>query len=299
MTGFLGAGKTTLLKELMSSFQRQRIGVIVNDFGKINVDYRLVETEGMAMAEVSNGSIFCACVKDKFVDSLIAMSQCDIDMLFIEASGLADPSNIGTILEGIRGKTGDAFYYQSALCVIDGETYLKMSKLLPALTRQVEYSDIVLVNKADRMDEDTRDGVVARVTAINPDAQVFVTTYCQFDYKAVLRVNASSRDAQETTNTPESRPVTLNLEAVEPLDYEAFTNFLHAVISDTYRFKGFVKTRNGDFEVSAVGDSLEIQRAKKPAEKTELVAISAVGLRLYTSVTKASKAFLHEALKIL
>lgn len=272
--------------------------MIVNDFGKINVDYRLVETEGMAMAEVSNGSIFCACVKDKFVDSLIAMSQCDIDMLFIEASGLADPSNIGTILEGIRGKTGDAFYYQSALCVIDGETYLKMSKLLPALTRQVEYSDIVLVNKADRMDEDTRDGVVARVTAINPDAQVFVTTYCQFDYKAVLRVNASSRDAQETTNTPESRPVTLNLEAVEPLDYEAFTNFLHAVISDTYRFKGFVKTRNGDFEVSAVGDSLEIQRAKKPAEKTELVAISAVGLRLYTSVTKASKAFLDEALKI-
>lgn len=287
-----------MLKELMSSFQRQRIGVIVNDFGKINVDYRLVETEGMAMAEVSNGSIFCACVKDKFVDSLIAMSQCDIDMLFIEASGLADPSNIGTILEGIRGKTGDAFYYQSALCVIDGETYLKMSKILPALTRQVEYSDIVLVNKADRMDEDTRDGVVARVRAINPDAQVFVTTYCQFDYKAVLRVNASSRDAQETTNTPESRPVTLNLEAVEPLDYEAFTNFLHAVISDTYRFKGFVKTRNGDFEVSAVGDSLEIQRAKKPAEKTELVAISAVGLRLYTSVTKASKAFLDEALKI-
>ncbi|MEG2643176.1 MAG: GTP-binding protein, partial [Eubacterium sp.] len=67
----------------------------------------------------------------------------------------------------------------------------------------------------------------------------------------------------------------------------------------TYRFKGFVKTLDGDFEVSAVGDCVEMQKAKKPVEKTELVAISAVGLRLYTTVTKASKAFLHEALKIL
>ena len=54
------------------------------------------------MAELSNGSIFCACIKDKFVDSLIELSYKDLDYLFIEASGLADPANMNQILDGIK-----------------------------------------------------------------------------------------------------------------------------------------------------------------------------------------------------
>ena len=94
LTGFLGSGKTTLLQQLLREYEDKKIGVIVNDFGKINVDAKLVSSSGIQMAELANGSIFCACIKDKFVDSLIEMSQRDLDYLFIEASGLADPSNM-------------------------------------------------------------------------------------------------------------------------------------------------------------------------------------------------------------
>ena len=63
------------------------------------MDARLLEKDGIATAELSNGSIFCACIKDNFIKALIEMSKRDIENLFIEASGLADPSNMDQILE--------------------------------------------------------------------------------------------------------------------------------------------------------------------------------------------------------
>lgn len=107
LTGFLGAGKTTLMQRLLDTYAGRKIGVIINEFGEINIDAKLVSRDGIEMAELSNGSIFCACIKDKFVDGLIAMSKTDIEYLFIEASGLADPSNMGEIVSGIRRETDD------------------------------------------------------------------------------------------------------------------------------------------------------------------------------------------------
>lgn len=299
LTGFLGAGKTTLLKELMSSFHNRKIGVIVNDFGKVNIDYRLVEEEGMTMAEVSNGSIFCACVKDKFVDSLIAMASYDLELLFIEASGLADPSNIQMILAGIGRKTNYQYEYQASICVLDGETFIKMSGILPALKRQVENSGIVLVNKADLFNLETKAELIRKVHELNAGADVIVTTYCKFDTETLFeKTPISANPDQETTNTPETRPVTIAMEASELLDYEKVKAFLTEIIPSTYRLKGFVQTSDGDFDISAVNERMEIRRARKALLQTELIAISSVGIKLYNVILKAAKAHLDEKLKI-
>ena len=79
LTGFLGSGKTTLMRRLLMSYSDQKIGVIVNEFGRVNIDAKLVREEGVEMAELSNGSIFCACLKDNFVNSLIQMSSRGLD----------------------------------------------------------------------------------------------------------------------------------------------------------------------------------------------------------------------------
>ena len=101
LSGF-GSRKTTLMQRLLDTYQEHKIGVIINEFGEINIDAKLVKRDGIDIAELSNGSIFCACIKDKFVDGLIEMSKTDIEYLFIEASGLADPSNMEDILKGIK-----------------------------------------------------------------------------------------------------------------------------------------------------------------------------------------------------
>ena len=153
LSGFLGAGKTTLMQRLLDTYKDHKIGVIINEFGKINIDAKLVSREGIDIAELSNGSIFCACIKDKFVDGLIEMAKTDIEYLFIEASGLADPSNMGEIVAGIRRETNDNLQISGSICVVDGVSFLELVDMLPALERQVKHANAVIVNKMDLIDE--------------------------------------------------------------------------------------------------------------------------------------------------
>ena len=145
LSGFLGAGKTTLMQRLLDAYSDRKIGVIINEFGEINIDAKLVSRDGIEMAELSNGSIFCACIKDKFVDGLIAMSRTDIEYLFIEASGLADPSNMGEIVEGIRRETGGNLIIKGSVCVTDGVNFLDLVDMLPALSRQIKHANAVII----------------------------------------------------------------------------------------------------------------------------------------------------------
>lgn len=123
LTGFLGAGKTTMMQEILTAYSDKKTGVIVNEFGEINIDAKLIQKDGVQMAELSNGSIFCACIKDKFVDSLIELSYKDLDYLFIEASGLADPANMNQILDGIKNNVLNPYDYRGSICLIDGESF--------------------------------------------------------------------------------------------------------------------------------------------------------------------------------
>ena len=109
-----------MMQEILTAYSDKKTGVIVNEFGEINIDAKLIQKDGVQMAELSNGSIFCACIKDKFVDSLIELSYKDLDYLFIEASGLADPANMNQILE-IMGQqdAGDVLVESTWMSVND------------------------------------------------------------------------------------------------------------------------------------------------------------------------------------
>ena len=102
LSGFLGAGKTTLLQQLVKEFPRQKLGVLVNEFGGLGFDGTAFRTGGIKLVEINGGSIFCACLKDGFVRTLKAFSEQPIDALLIENSGMADPSAMPRLLEGLR-----------------------------------------------------------------------------------------------------------------------------------------------------------------------------------------------------
>ena len=85
VSGFLGSGKTTFLRQLLLQMQNVRVGVIVNEFGSIGIDGKVLQQGDTKMVEINNGSIFCACLKDGFVKTLVAFLEQPIDVLFIEA----------------------------------------------------------------------------------------------------------------------------------------------------------------------------------------------------------------------
>lgn len=288
LTGFLGAGKTTLMKEILESYGNMKTGVIVNEFGEINIDAKLISKEGIQMAELSNGSIFCACIKDKFVDSLIEMSLRDLDYLFIEASGMADPANMKQILEGIRNNVLNQYDYRGSVCVIDGETFTDLYELLPAIRAQLEFCGGAIINKGDLIDEDQLKEILEIIHDVNPEVSTFVTSYCKVNVTELVEsLKQNDREARESSNKVETRPTTFIVKGLKQLPYEKLETFLKQIADDTYRIKGFADTDKGIVEISAVGKNIHLNEWSEPVENTEIVVISAVGFRMMSILTRS------------
>ena len=299
LTGFLGTGKTTLLKQLLSEFKHEKIGVVVNEFGQVSIDGALVEKEGIKMTELTNGSIFCACIKDNFIGSLIALSKEDISYLFIEASGLADPASMLQILEGILPQTTVPYDYRGSVCVIDAETFLDYYDLLPALHQQVAYSGAMILNKVDLVDEDKLSDVLEKLTSINASSPIYATTYCNVEFRKLIdELRIPDKPGEESSNTVESRPKTFILTADKAVPGKALEKFLRELSDTSYRIKGFAKTEEGTVYISGVKNHMEVTSWAEPADHTEIVVISAVGIRMMSMITNGLKGELNGILNV-
>ncbi|MGL4484870.1 MAG: CobW family GTP-binding protein [Anaerovoracaceae bacterium] len=308
-TGFLGAGKTTLVQSILESFSDKKTAVIVNEFGDVNIDAKLIQKDGIEMAELSNGSIFCACIKDKFVDSLIAMSEMDIEYMFIEASGLADPASMMAILEGIKVKTNDNYDYAGSICVVDGENFLDLYELLPAIHSQLEYCKAVIVNKCDLIDEPQLEKVLATIAEVNPNVTPIITSYCKVNVRELvdnlMNSDLEEKEARESVNSVASRPACFIVKGVlnekgQPavIPFINLEEYIKEVAENSYRVKGFAITDKGNIEISCVGKNINILDWNGELENSEIVAISSTGFKLMSTLTRGIEKHLKGLLKI-
>lgn len=299
LTGFLGAGKTTLMQEMLRVCEGIKTGVIVNEFGEINVDAKLIERDGVKMAELSNGSIFCACIRDKFVDSLIQMSFEDLDYLFIEASGLADPANMNRILAGIRDNLMNPYDYRGSVCIVDGESFLDLYEVLPAITAQLEFCSAAIINKSDLIKEAQLEEILETIRRINADTATYVTSYCRVNAEEIVEnLTQNKTEDRDSGNRPETRPVTFVLRGLAQTPYEKLELFLAALSEYAYRIKGFAETDWGVKEISIVGRNIHINDWNGRMNPTEIVVISAVGFKMMSIITKAIETYVKGFIRI-
>jgi len=153
LTGFLGAGKTTLLKHILDDPQGVRFGVLVNDFGAVNIDAELiVEANGEEMA-LANGCVCCT-IRDDLVTAVAALLDREPapERILIEASGVSQPLPIADALEapGLEGRvTLDGIF-----CVVDAGNFRQLDFAATELALDQAFgSDVVILNKTDLADE--------------------------------------------------------------------------------------------------------------------------------------------------
>ncbi|MBK5253942.1 MAG: GTP-binding protein [Peptostreptococcaceae bacterium] len=298
LTGFLGSGKTTMMQSLIASYSDEKIGLIINEFGEINIDAKLVTSDGIDMAELTNGSIFCACIKDKFVESLIEMSKKDIDYLFIESSGLADPSNMDEIVRGIEKETSGNLKLEGSVCIVDALNFIELMDVMVSITRQIEHANAIIVNKMDLIEDEKLREIEEEIKKVNPYAYIYPATYCSLDIKNVVsKFIENHAVSNQTTNTYETRPYTFIIRAEEILDYDKLNEFINNLSKDTYRIKGFAKTDKGPVEVNSVLENVVIESWKDNVE-TEIVAISKVGVKLMSEIIKQSNEVLDGKVRV-
>ena len=151
LTGFLGSGKTTLLNRILNGQHGLRVGVLVNDFGAINIDAELVDGVQENTIRLTNGCVCCE-IRDDLVNSLeqLLTREDAIDYVILEASGVADPE--GIMMTFLDQRYEQLLRLDSITCIIDAESIfadgdnqaLNMLKL-----RQIGFADLVVLNKTD------------------------------------------------------------------------------------------------------------------------------------------------------
>ena len=148
ITGFLGSGKTTLLNQILSNRQDLKVAVLVNEFGDIDIDSKLLVSIDQDMVELSNGCICCT-INDGLVDAVYSVLEKSdrIDYMVIETTGIADPLPI--MLTFLGTELRDLTHLDSVITLVDASEFTPEHFESEAALKQIIYGDIILLNKTD------------------------------------------------------------------------------------------------------------------------------------------------------
>jgi G3E family GTPase len=187
ITGFLGSGKTTLLNHILSNQQGLKTAVLVNEFGEIGIDNELIVSTGENMVELSNGCICCT-INNDLVDAVykVLERQENIDYLVVETTGLADPLPVALTFLGTELR--DLTRLDSIITVVDAANYSLDLFNSEAAYSQIAYGDVILLNKADLVNETTLNELEKKIAEVKEGARILRTTNSQVPLALILSV---------------------------------------------------------------------------------------------------------------
>lgn len=223
LSGFLGAGKTTLLNHVLNNRQGRRVAVIVNDMSEVNIDADLVRSGGgdlsrteEALVEMSNGCICCTLRDDLLAEVRRLAGEGRFDYLLIEGTGVAEPLPIAATFS-FRDEAGvslsDIARLDTMVTVVDAVNLLRdfgssdflrdrgesageadERRLVDLLVEQIEFADVVVINKATDAGAEQRALARQIVRALNPDARLVESDFGQVPLDAVLDTGLFDHD---------------------------------------------------------------------------------------------------------
>ncbi len=270
LAGFLGSGKTTLLNHLLHSSRGSRIGAVVNDFGAIEIDAMATAGQlGDSTVSLGNGCLCCAVdvsELDAYLDRLTRPAA-GIDVIVIEASGLAEPQELVRML---LASENPRIVYGGLVEVVDAAEFDATRERHPSIERHLRIADLVVLNKTDRVDAAQRERIVGVVRLLTDRAAVVCAAYGRvdpellFDRKAVTeRVGQLSFDdlrAYEGHGDHDHLHLaydSVSFTSGTPMDPRRTMAFLDSRPKGVYRIKGYIDFGAADpgnrYQVHAVG----------------------------------------------
>lgn len=283
LSGFLGAGKTTMLNHILANRQGMRVALIVNDMSEVNIDAALVRDGGANLSrtdeqlvEMTNGCICCTLRDDLLKEVRALAEQGRFDYLLIESTGIAEPLPVAATFD-FRDENGlslsDVSRLDTMVTVVDAANLLKdygsadfladrgetagegdNRTIVDLLVEQIEFADVVVLNKIGTATPDERDAARKIIVALNPDAKLIETDFGKVDLKDVLGTGRFDIDKAEQhplwfkelhgfkDHVPETEEYGIRsfvYRARMPFDPAKFQNFIDRPWSGVVRAKGF------------------------------------------------------------
>jgi G3E family GTPase len=245
-TGFLGSGKTTLIGSLLADSGGRRIGLVLNDFGSVCIDERLVDAEKpVRLASLAGGQIFCSCLAGNFVRTVRSFGDLSLDALLVEASGLAKPNALRSIVDEIEREESGTLVYGSTSCVVDATAFELLLPVVNVLAEQVSYSDRVFLTKLDLAGAGAAGHLCSLVDRIAPGKVVVPVDGRKIGWDD-LQLTGKSREGTAPSGYSTwgafGRPVSGTIEFVGEPTVSDLTGYLDRIRWQVLRVKGYVAT---------------------------------------------------------
>ncbi len=246
--GYLGAGKTTLLNHLLRHNDGQRLAVLVNDFGDINIDADLITSHDGETMQLANGCICCS-MADGFLQALGQLrTRADgIDHIVIEASGVANPTKLAQYSAALQ------YAVDGIIVVVDAEHVRERAAnkyVGETVIRQLQGADLLVLNKADLVSAEELAAVRAWLGEQAPDTPVIESRHGVVPPELLFGLNPAA-DADparlgDLTGLTDHNTLyeTTSFTSDEPLDEDAFRRWADALPPEIIRAKGIVYFRD-------------------------------------------------------
>jgi G3E family GTPase len=297
LTGFLGAGKTTLLNRILNGEHGLRVGVLVNDFGAINIDAELVAGVEQNTISLTNGCVCCE-IRDDLVNSLeqLLTRQEAVDYVILEASGVADSE--GIVMTFLNPRYEGLLRLDSITCIIDAvgifadgdNERLNLLKL-----RQIGFADLVVLNKTDLVGPEHIEVIREWIGHHIQRIRIVEATQCDVPLEILLAVGrfrgvneAVQREYGDGGGEPhhghdgnDRMFETWSYESDRPVSLEALRKMVQKELpASVYRCKGIVFAADSPdkrFALQVVGRRTEVSELDEWGERTPYTKIVAIG----------------------
>lgn len=229
LSGFLGSGKTTLLNHILANREGMKVAVIVNDMSEVNIDAALVAQGGAALSrqeeklvEMSNGCICCTLREDLLKEVSALAREGRFDYLVIESTGISEPLPVAetfTFQDESGSSLSEVARLDTMVTVVDAKNFLldfhsrdllsdrnqqrdgaDQRSITDLLIEQIEFADVIVLNKTDLVEPDDRVEIRGHIKAINPTARLVEATYGRVPLKEVL--NTGRFDFAKAAQSP-------------------------------------------------------------------------------------------------
>jgi G3E family GTPase len=274
ITGPLGSGKTTLLRPILASFPA-KLAIVMNEFGEIAIDAKVIEGRNVRIAELGGGCVCCSLLGEFEAAISEIIESVAPEMIIVETTGLAEPEalvfNIQEALPQCR--------LDGVVSVIDADMLIRFPEIGHTTRLQIESADILLLNKIDLIEPVQIEPLEAKLREINSTGAVIRTEQCRVDPELLFGVGRKTKIAPAEPGSPIPATTHKHQPEVESFTFSSdkifslacFKRFADGLPASVVRAKGFVRFADGAQLFNFVAGRWELEPFE--ADRTKLVFI--------------------------
>ncbi|NTW34758.1 MAG: GTP-binding protein [Syntrophobacteraceae bacterium] len=265
ITGGPGSGKTTLLRRILGE-ARRRLAVLINEFGEMTIDSRIIEGRKVRIVEISGGCVCCSLTNEFETAVREVVERIRPEGILVEATGAVETDSLVFRVQ----ETLPEVRLDSVICVVDAYLSSRHPYVGYAARTQLQSADIILVNKIDLVTTQEVREVEAQIRRWNNTAFFFKTVGCDVDLKLLFGLDMERRTmVQSCRGEPSFQSFSYATEA--PLDERMFRQMLPTLPASVFRAKGLIRFETESFHFNYVVGRADFESF--PAERTDLVFI--------------------------